>query len=146
MTYLQIRPYLARGAYFMLIGPLVGLALILLTLAIVYLPAMSSSDFSDAPMLLGFFLALPFYGLIVAYPVGFLPAALTGIVSKLGRNKFQEMAYAIMAGGGSCLIAGLAANDAPVFILASSLLGCLSGSICVMIRRRRDAKLASHRA
>lgn len=145
MTYLKIRPYLARGIYFMLIGPLVGLALILLTLAIVYLPKMSLSDFSEVSVLLGFCLVLPFYGLIVAYPVGFVPAALTGVISRLGGNKFQEMAYAITTGGGSCLTFGLAASDAPAFIFASGLLGCLSASICVMIGRRRDAKLASHR-
>jgi hypothetical protein len=124
----------------MFIGPLVGLALILSVLAVTFLPQMSISNLDDVASILNLCLVFIIYGLVVAYTVGSLPALVTGIASRTGKNKFLETVYAIIIGGFSTSFTGLLLNPEPQFILAGGLLGCLSGLVCIIFQRKRDAK------
>lgn len=143
MNNTQIKPVLTPGLYFIVIGPLVGFALVLICLIIAAIPEMFTDGFGINNILLFFqiSLAILIYGFFVAYLVGMLPALVTGVISGKGETNTQQIKYAVISGAISCLLLTLPFKIEWMFNLGAFVLGAFSGLGCILLRHRKIRQL-----
>jgi len=143
MNYKLTNPLLLPGLYFMAVGPLVGLALVLIGLLVVAIPEIYLAGMNDVLEVLKMMFIVLIYGFFTAYTIGALPALITGAIAGRGKTNAQQIFYAIIVGALSCVLISLLVlmNRNLFFNIGAGVLGGVSGVCCMALQQRRVRKL-----
>ena len=145
MQQLSIPNILRQGVYFMALGPLIGLAIIIETIFGFLLIRINWLDTNSIFGTLFYEFFILFYGFFVAYFIGAVPAFITGVISSIGKNRKQQIIYAVLSGGLTCSLLVLVvfidryhANPIRILIVAvaSGFFGGFCAFICIFLRLR----------